>query len=139
MKQHSKPLFSIIVFVFGCATYGFSQKVTTPVVNSVDLKPKSEVKAVEVEQSNSDPVPVQNTEAPVFISISNPVTFSTNTEVQEELTKEQRIEKLKMEIESIEAKLFYLNEDPATNAVEINEKQVALDAKKKELETLDNN
>lgn len=140
-KLATQQLFFVFVLMF--SSFGFAQQVK-PVrrVDQKQLKPKTEIKGVQVEQTSNDPenVEIESTEQEaVFIRISNPASMRLLPAEEVELTKEQKIEKLNQEIESIEAKIYHLQGDPVENAQEIQEKQTLLDAKWLELNLLENN
>ncbi len=56
-----------------------------------------------------------------------------------ELTLQERIAKMEGEIQSLEGKIFTLQDDPIGNAAEIQEKTAILEQKKTELETIKQN
>lgn len=53
-----------------------------------------------------------------------------------EITKEEKIAEIEQKIQSVEGKLFLLNEDPVANETEIGEKLAYLQELNSELETL---
>lgn len=64
--------------------------------------------------------------------------LSRETMVTEEITKESKMAQLDEKIQSVEGKLFLLNEDPIANEVEIAEKLQYLKELQAEKETLKN-
>lgn len=78
----------------------------------------------------------ENQEYPIRVSSGTPHNNSTQ-QASTELTKEEKIQKLEKHITSAEWKIEYLKEESETgNATEIQEKEIALEILKEELENL---
>jgi hypothetical protein len=136
IKTGKQLLSAITILLTSLSAFG-QQKANPEVVSQEKLIQKKGLRTHQVVHSSNDPDPVENTaEESVFYSISNPASFVVNQEPEVELTKEQKIAKLEQQIESVEAKIFLLNEDPISNEQEIVEKEMHLSALIQELDLL---